>query len=58
MLVENSLFTHQEMRIGVTISIGATISRPEDTIESLVQRADQLMYRSKSNGRNLVSFES
>ncbi|GAB4503451.1 MAG: sensor domain-containing diguanylate cyclase [Anaerolineales bacterium] len=40
----------------VTISIGGTLARPGDTLESLVNRADKLMYRSKRAGRNHVSI--
>jgi PleD family two-component response regulator len=43
--------------IGVTISIGATIAKRVDTTDSLVERADKLMYESKRRGRNLVSTE-
>ena len=35
-----------------TISIGATVVKPEDNFEPLVKRADGLMYFSKENGRN------
>jgi diguanylate cyclase (GGDEF)-like protein/PAS domain S-box-containing protein len=40
----------------VTISIGATLVRPGDTLESLIYRADKLMYKSKANGRNCISI--
>jgi diguanylate cyclase (GGDEF)-like protein/PAS domain S-box-containing protein len=43
--------------IRVTISIGATIARPGDSAESLVARADSLMYLSKSRGRNRVTLD-
>jgi diguanylate cyclase (GGDEF)-like protein/PAS domain S-box-containing protein len=39
----------------VTISFGATLVRSDDTFESIVQRADSLMYQSKLNGRNRVT---
>jgi diguanylate cyclase (GGDEF)-like protein len=42
--------------IRVTVSIGATLARPGDDIETLVSRADALMYRSKENGRNRVTL--
>lgn len=38
--------------IRVTLSIGGTTATSEDTLESLVKRADSLMYQSKKNGRN------
>lgn len=44
--------------IRVTISIGAAIARPEESYESLVARADSLMYLSKDRGRNRVTLET
>jgi diguanylate cyclase (GGDEF)-like protein/PAS domain S-box-containing protein len=40
----------------VTISIGGTLICPDDTLESLIDRADKLMYISKSTGRNRVTI--
>ena len=39
----------------VTASFGATLARADDTFESIVQRADALMYQSKLAGRNRVT---
>lgn len=39
-----------------TISVGATLAQPGDTPESLVARADKLMYAAKANGRDQVVF--
>ena len=44
-------------QLGFTVSIGATLLRPGDTVESAVARADQLMYRSKKNGKNRVTLD-
>jgi diguanylate cyclase (GGDEF)-like protein/PAS domain S-box-containing protein len=44
-----------EGSIGVTVSIGATVALRDDTMESLVRRADGLMYRSKVDGRNRLT---
>ena len=41
----------------VTVSIGVTIARPEDTALSIIKRADELMYKSKQSGRNRVTME-
>jgi len=54
MLVEKSAVRNGPEEISVTISIGATITRKNDTVESLLQRADALMYKSKDGGRNQV----
>lgn len=55
LLVEENAFLTEAGDIHVTISLGATLAQPDDTVVSLVERADQLLYQSKSNGRNLVS---
>lgn len=44
-------------RIALSLSVGAALSRPGDTAEQLIQRADQLMYRSKSSGRGIATVE-
>lgn len=43
--------------IQVTISVGATLARIDDTVETIVSRADQFMYKSKKAGRNCVTIE-
>ncbi|BEH11496.1 MULTISPECIES: sensor domain-containing diguanylate cyclase [Geobacter] len=55
-LVEQSSFRLDDRLLRVTVSVGATMSHLDDTVESLVQRADTLMYRSKEAGRNCVSI--
>ena len=40
-----------------TISVGGTLARQEDTLDSLLERADRLLYRSKASGRNLASLD-
>lgn len=57
MLVEQSTLSLDSQSLGVTISIGATLSRPNDTLDVLINRADRLMYQSKSSGRNCVSVK-
>lgn len=42
--------------VAVTVSIGATIARDGDTVDELVDRADELMYRSKLDGRNRLTL--
>lgn len=55
-LVETAFVVYEGQRISVTISIGATLFRPDDTVESLVRRADDLLYRSKREGRNRLTL--
>lgn len=40
----------------MTVSIGATPARSDDTLASLLARADALLYSAKSKGRNRVEF--
>jgi len=42
-------------RISVTVSVGATLVTREDSVVGAIKRADQLMYVSKSGGRNKVT---
>jgi diguanylate cyclase (GGDEF)-like protein len=55
-LVEKSRFTAGSRVIRVTVSIGATLSKRDDSEEELIKRADQLMYKSKAAGRNRLSI--
>ncbi len=42
---------------GITVSIGGTLSRPSDTVSSVLKRVDSLMYQSKRDGRNRVTID-
>jgi len=55
-LVSFSSLDYLDEKINVTISIGATFLKSNDTPESLVSRADELMYQSKQAGRNRVTI--
>ncbi|HYO86585.1 MAG TPA: diguanylate cyclase [Dermatophilaceae bacterium] len=57
-LVENSWLEHAGTRLQVTVSVGATLARPDDSPEELVDRADRLMYQSKRAGRNRVTTDA
>jgi diguanylate cyclase (GGDEF)-like protein/PAS domain S-box-containing protein len=55
LVAESSLMSDGNV-LRVTISLGATIARSGDDPATLLQRADELLYRSKSEGRNRVTF--
>ena len=48
----------EEIGVPITASIGLTDLRVDDTIESLLRRADQALYASKQQGRNRFSVDS
>lgn len=55
-LIEHAFILHGDTKLHVTVSMGATSVKKGDTIESLVKRADTLLYQSKKNGRNRMTF--
>jgi diguanylate cyclase (GGDEF)-like protein len=57
-IIEKSQLDIGDRHINVTISIGATLARSGESLESLVERADSLMYRSKAAGRNCISMDN
>jgi len=57
-LVAGSSIPVENGLIRVTISLGATLLRPDDTQESAVERVDRLMYQSKQAGKNRVSSDA
>ncbi len=55
-LTENSYIIHENEKLYVTISIGATLVNENDTVDSLIKRADTLLYKCKSAGRNCLTI--
>ena len=49
MVAETLLFAGKaDVPVGVSVSVGETLVRPADTAESLIKRADDLMYQDKT----------
>jgi diguanylate cyclase (GGDEF)-like protein/PAS domain S-box-containing protein len=55
-LVAASSYSVNGTQISTTISCGATLFSSFDTPKSVLERADRLLYQSKSSGRNLITF--
>jgi diguanylate cyclase (GGDEF)-like protein/PAS domain S-box-containing protein len=56
-LVAESDILQDGQRLSVTISTGATMARSDDTVDTLIRRADRLMYASKTAGRNRTTTD-
>jgi diguanylate cyclase (GGDEF)-like protein/PAS domain S-box-containing protein len=56
LLLQDSYITHENQKLHVTISIGATMVKSDDTIDSVLKRADGLLYQSKAEGRNRLTM--
>ncbi len=57
-----AMISHSMIKIGehglrVTVSIGAALVHEDDGPETLIQRADDLMYQSKKKGRDCVTLQ-
>jgi diguanylate cyclase (GGDEF)-like protein/PAS domain S-box-containing protein len=55
-LVESSYIPLDNDRLQVSISIGATLVRDTDSMDTLLKRADTLLYKSKREGRNRLTI--
>ena len=56
-----ALFAHllssaHEIEGGISISLGATRTRPDDSLDAILMRVDDAMYASKSGGRDRFTF--
>lgn len=58
LVAQTSILANNGSRLGMSVSIGGALVKTEDTCEALIRRADELMYRSKSRGRNCATVES
>jgi diguanylate cyclase (GGDEF)-like protein/PAS domain S-box-containing protein len=57
MVIEHSFIMAGNEKLSVTVSVGATLAVSKDTAETVIARADALMYKSKASGRNVVTMD-
>lgn len=56
-LVSNTEILHAGQPLSTTVSVGVTLATKNDTVQSIIDRADKLMYKSKEKGKNRVSAD-
>ena len=54
--VEDMEFEYNKIKLKITVSIGLAQMQDGDDIIGLIERADELLYTAKDNGRNCVAF--
>jgi diguanylate cyclase (GGDEF)-like protein len=55
-LVKSSYVTLENYKLQVSVSVGATLVRENDSMDTLLKRADTLLYESKRKGRNRLTI--
>jgi len=50
--IANTAFNYKDQPMSITLSVGLTEFRTNDSLESAFERADQALYTAKSSGRN------
>ena len=55
MLIAESAVPVAGKQLRITVSVGATIIKADDSAQAAIKRADELMYKSKTDGRNRVT---
>ncbi|MDO8344667.1 MAG: diguanylate cyclase [Cellvibrio sp.] len=50
--IANAAFNYKDQPMAITLSVGLTEFRTNDSLESAFERADQALYTAKSDGRN------
>jgi diguanylate cyclase (GGDEF)-like protein/PAS domain S-box-containing protein len=55
--IEQSDWLSSELGVPLTISIGATLSNPNDNLQSLTERAEQLVRKAANEGGNAIKMD-
>ena len=55
-LIRNTQVPSEQGNLNISMSVGITVIQPEDTVDSILIRADRLMYQAKKEGKDRVIF--
>ena len=55
-MIGKSMLPVEDRTVSVTVSVGAVMAEWGDTVDVLVERAEQMMHRSRGRGRDRVTF--
>jgi diguanylate cyclase (GGDEF)-like protein/PAS domain S-box-containing protein len=55
-VARDSFFSIDDQVVSLTVSVGGTLASAQDTAATLIARADDLLYQSKTTGRNRVTI--
>ncbi len=55
--IDNAVFTYSDSQIPLKVSIGVSTFEPDDTADSIFERADKALYLAKRAGRNRVKSQ-
>ena len=56
-LVAQTSVANGDAGLSLSVSVGGAVARKDDSADSLIKRADELMYRSKAAGRGRAAIE-
>ena len=56
-LPRHSKLIFKDKQIAMTLSIGVTTMKSDDSIETLIERADKALYYAKKNGKNQIKVD-
>ena len=56
-IINENLFLYSEQKIKVTFSAGVAIRNKHTSYEETIQKADELLYNAKNNGKNKIIIE-